>query len=42
MSRVLQHIAGLVLAAGLMTFAAFQYNAQVVREDLINQEIVSR
>jgi hypothetical protein len=39
MSGILQNLSGLVLAAGLMAFAAVQFNAQVMREDRINQEI---
>lgn len=31
--------AGIAMAAGLMVFAALQFNAQVIREDKINQEI---
>ncbi|WP_281425523.1 hypothetical protein [Rhizobium laguerreae] len=42
MNRALQNIAGAILAAGLMTYSAVQYNAQVIREDKINQEIARR
>ncbi|WP_274534069.1 MULTISPECIES: hypothetical protein [unclassified Rhizobium] len=42
MSRALINIVGAIVAAGLMTFSAIQYNAQVIREDKINQEIARR
>lgn len=38
MSGILQNLSGLALAAGLMAFAAVQFNAQVMCEDRINQE----
>jgi hypothetical protein len=41
MSRALQNLAGLILAAGLMAFAAFQFNAQAIRHDTINQEVIA-
>lgn len=39
MPRLVQHLSGVVFAAGLMAFAAVQFNAQVIREDRINKEM---
>ena len=39
---LVKNIAALVFFVGLMTFAAVQYNAQVIREDKINQEVARR
>ncbi len=41
MQSLVQHFFGLVLAVGLMAFAAVQLNAQIIRECRIHQEVSS-
>lgn len=40
MRRALQNLAGFVFFVGLMTSSLIQWNAQAMREDKINQEVI--